>query len=79
MGTKAGGPRRTRKNGPLTINLYVSGFLFFIFVFYKKKYIFVFEIYKNIPGLPAAGRPGPGRPVAGRRGFSTKNFVENLR
>ena len=24
MGTKAGGPRRTRKNGPLTINLYVK-------------------------------------------------------
>ena len=46
-------------------------FIFFIFVFYKK-YIFGLEIYRNIPGHPAAGRPGPGRPAAGRQGLIYK-------
>ena len=30
------------------------------------------EIYRNIPGRPAAGRPGPGRPAAGRQGLIRK-------
>ena len=38
---------------------------FFLFSFFKK-YIFDLEIYRNIPGRPAAGRPGLGRPAAGR-------------
>ena len=46
-------------------------FLFFLF------FIFMFEIYMNIPGRPAAGRPGPGRPAAGRQGHLCKNFCSN--
>ena len=48
-------------------------FLYFSFLFLKK-YIFVFEIYRNIPGRPTAGRPGPGRPAAGRQGLFCKKF-----
>jgi len=33
-----------------------GGFFIFYFRFFKKKYIFVFEIYKNIPGRPADNR-----------------------
>ena len=52
---------------------------FFIFYFrFLQKYIFTFEIYMNIPGRPAARRPGPGRPVAGRQGLLCKNFCENI-
>jgi len=52
-------------------------FLFFYFCFLQK-YIFDLEIYRNIPGRPAAGRPGPGRPAAGRGGrdFCAKTFAK---
>ena len=50
---------------------------FFIFYFrFLQKYIFVFKIYKNIPGRPAAGRPGPGRPATGRQGLFYKKIRE---
>jgi len=43
-------------------------FYFFIFLFrFLQKYIFILEIYRNIPGRPDAGRPAPGRPAAGRQ------------
>ena len=42
------------------------GFFIFIFFYFRflQKYIFDLEIYKSIPGRPAAGRPGP---AAGRQ------------
>ena len=50
-------------------------FYFFIFYFcFLQKYIFVFEIYTNIPDRPAVGRPGPNRPAARRQGVFCKNF-----
>ena len=62
---------------------------FYIFYFYfLQKYIFVFEIYRNIPGRPAPGRqgllcknfcenicaqvPGAGRPAAGRPALAAR-------
>ena len=54
-------------------------FYFFIFHFrFLQKYIFVFKIYRNIPGRPAVGRPGPGCPAAGRQGLFCKNFREEF-
>ena len=54
-------------------------FYFYIFYFhFLQKYIFVFEIYRNIPRPPCCRRPGPGRPAAGRQGLLCKNFCENI-
>jgi len=53
-------------------------FYFYIFYFrFLQKYIFDMEIYRNIPGRPAAGRPGPGRPAAGRQGLIRKKNTKN--
>jgi len=55
------------------------GFLFLYFHFcFLQKYIFVFEINRNIPRPPAAGRPGPGRPAAGRQGLFCKKIHEEF-
>ena len=58
----------------------LSGFFYFYIFYFRflQKYIFVFEIYRNIPGRPAAGRPGPGRPAAGRQRLLCKTFCENI-
>ena len=70
LGPGRGSKRQGRKR---------RGFFYFIFSFrFLQKYIFVFEIYRNIAGRPAAGRPGPGRPAAGRQGLLCKNFCENI-
>ena len=39
----------------------------------------MFEIYMNIPGRPAAGRPGPGRPAAGWQRLICKKLNKKLR
>ena len=51
---------------PALLPIHPAVFLFFYFLFlFFKKYIFDLEIYRNIPGRPAARRPGPGGPAAG--------------
>ena len=52
-------------------------FLYFLFLFFTKKYIFVLEIYRNIPPPPrcrAAGTWPPGSGAA--RAFLKKNYTK---
>jgi hypothetical protein len=54
-------------------------FIFYIFYFrFLQKYIFVFEIYRNIPRPAAPGGRDLVAPLRGGRGFSAKIFAENL-
>ena len=87
--TKVGGPVDTATCcacasldglGLFKLDLRAWRFFYFLFFYFRflQKYIFVFEIYRNIPGRPTAGRPEPGRPTAGGSGFSAKIFAENL-
>jgi hypothetical protein len=83
-GMRRGGARPGNARGPSARRLRLqcrkrSGFFYFyIFYFhFLQKYIFVFEIYRNIPRLPG------GRDVAtrqpGGRGYSAKNIDKKLR
>ena len=73
----AGGQRSGgRAGGACGCEGAVRGGFFYFYIFYFRflqKYIFVFEIYRNI-----SGRPGPGRSAAGRQKFLCKNFYENI-
>ena len=58
---------------PLRVRRRFQALFFYIFYFrFLQKYIFDLEIYRSIPGRPAAGRPGPGRPATGRQGLERK-------
>ena len=62
-------PLRSARYAPLR-----CGFLFLYFHFcFLQKYIFVFEINRNIPG-----RQGPGRPAAGRQRLFCKKIHEKF-
>ena len=55
-----------------------DSYFYILYFYFLQKYIFVFEIYRNIPCPPRYRAAGPGRPAAGRQGLLCKNFSENI-